>query len=72
MMMDISNFYLMTPLKRPEYIRMKISDIPEEIIVEYKLRDVVKADGSIYIMAVRGMYGYRRQDCPPMSYSRSA
>jgi hypothetical protein len=37
MTMDISNFYLMTPLKRPEYIRMKISDIPEEIIIEYRL-----------------------------------
>ena len=28
MTMDISNFYLMTPLKRPEYIQMKLSDIP--------------------------------------------
>ena len=54
---DISNFYLMTPLKRPEYIRMKMSDIPEEIIIEYKLRDIVSTDGAIYIMAIRGMYG---------------
>ena len=36
---------------------MKISDIPEEIIKEYNLRDKVTPDGSIYIMAVRGMYG---------------
>jgi hypothetical protein len=27
MTMDISNFYLMTPLHRPEFIRMKLSDI---------------------------------------------
>ena len=32
MCMDISNFYLMTPLKRPEYIKIKLSDIPDEII----------------------------------------
>ena len=32
MTMDISNFYLMTPLSRPEYIRVKLSDIPDEII----------------------------------------
>ena len=32
MTMDISNFYLNLPLPRPEYIRIKISDIPEEII----------------------------------------
>ena len=32
MTMDIANFYLMTPLSRPEYIRVSIRDIPEEII----------------------------------------
>jgi hypothetical protein len=32
MTMDISNFYLNTPLKHPEFIRMHINDIPEEII----------------------------------------
>ena len=57
MTMDISNFYLMTPLKRPENIRMKINDIPEEIIIEYKLQDMVTNDGSIYIQANNGMYG---------------
>jgi hypothetical protein len=35
MMMDISNFYLNMPLKRPEYIRLKILNLPEEIIKEY-------------------------------------
>ena len=29
---DVSNFYLMTPLKRPEYIRINVRDIPDEII----------------------------------------
>ena len=32
MIMDISNFYLMTPLARPEYIQVKLSDIPDEIV----------------------------------------
>ena len=26
MTMDIANFYLMTPLKRPEYIKIKLRD----------------------------------------------
>jgi hypothetical protein len=39
MTMDISNFYLMTPLHRPEFIQMKLSDIPDEVIKEYKLRE---------------------------------
>ncbi len=37
MTINISNFYLMTPLKRTEYIQMKIDGLPEEIINEYKL-----------------------------------
>ena len=51
MTMDISNVYLMTPLKRPQYIRMKLVDIPQEIIEEYKLLDKATPDGSIYIEA---------------------
>ena len=34
MTIDISDFYLMTPLKRPEFICISINDIPEEIIIE--------------------------------------
>jgi hypothetical protein len=57
MTMDISNFYLMTPLKRPEFIRINLRDIPDEIIKEYKLKDIATANGSIYIRADKGMYG---------------
>ena len=51
MTMDISNFYLMTPLKRPEFIRIKISDIPDEIIKEYKLHNKVTKNGSMVTVA---------------------
>ena len=57
MTMDISNFYLMTPLKRPEYIRINIKDIPEEIFSEYNLREIALPNGSVHIVANRGMYG---------------
>ena len=57
MTMDISNFYLMTPLKRPEYIQMKLSDIPQEVIDEYKLCNMATADRSVYIKATKGMCG---------------
>ena len=56
MMIDISNFYLMTPLKQPEYIRIHIKDIPVEIIAEYKLKENAEANGAVYIVANRGMY----------------
>ena len=57
MTMDISNFYLNTPLKRPEFLRLNIKDIPQEIIDEYKLKTIMDTDGSIYLEAIRGMYG---------------
>jgi hypothetical protein len=55
--MDISNFYLMTPLHCAKFIRIKISDIPDEVIKEYKLREKATKNGSIYIRAKRSMYG---------------
>ena len=57
MTLDISNFYLMTPLKRTEYIRMKIDDLPKEIINEYKLREKVNRQGMVYIEATKEVYG---------------
>ena len=53
---DISNFYLMTPLKRPRYAKIKLSDILEKVIREYKLDEKATADGWIYIRVIRRMY----------------
>jgi hypothetical protein len=52
---DLSNFYLMTPLKRPGYGRVKLTDIPDEIIGKYKLHEKATPDGWIYFKVVRGM-----------------
>jgi hypothetical protein len=56
-MVDIKDFYLNTPMKRPEYMRIKLSDIPDEIIDEYKLRELVDEDGYVYCENTKGMYG---------------
>ena len=29
---DIKNFYLDTPMENPEYVRVKLEDIPQELI----------------------------------------
>jgi hypothetical protein len=47
----------MTPLKWPEYGRVKLRDIPDKIIGKYKLRKKATPDGWIYFKVVRGMYG---------------
>ena len=57
MTLDLKIFYLNTPMSRYEYVRIKIEDIPEEIIVEYKLRDKISSDGYIYVENRKGMYG---------------
>ena len=55
--MDISNLYLMTPLTRPEFIRIDLQYIPEEMTNEYKLKDIATTNRFIYIRADKGMYG---------------
>jgi hypothetical protein len=57
MMIDLKDFYLNTPMERPEYMRLKLSDIPEEIIVQYKLRDIATPEGYVYSEITKGMYG---------------
>jgi hypothetical protein len=49
MCMDVGNFYLMTPLDEPEYMRFHISLIPDEIIEAYDLKPKVHTDGFVYI-----------------------
>jgi hypothetical protein len=53
---DLKNFYLDTPMPDPEYVRIKITDIPEEFIEEYKLAGTDR-DGWIYFKIRRGCYG---------------
>jgi hypothetical protein len=56
MSLDISNFYLETSMKRYEYMRMKLQDIPDEIIEQYKLKEKVDKNGFVYVEIRRGMY----------------
>ena len=54
---DIKDFYLRTPMKRPEYMRLKLTDIPNEVIDHYNLRELATSDGYIYCEVTKGMYG---------------
>jgi hypothetical protein len=56
-MIDIKDFYLNTPMQRPEYMKLKLTDIPQEIIEQYNLRALVKHDDYIYCEISNGMYG---------------
>ena len=54
---DINFFYLNMPMKDPEYVNMKITDIPEEFILEYGLAGKEDKNGWIYFEICRGCYG---------------
>ena len=55
--MDIRNFYLKTPMARKEYIRLKLSDMPDNTIEDYCLRDKAMANGYVYVVVSQGIYG---------------
>ena len=44
-------------MPRPEFGRVKLSDIPEEIITEYKLREIATPDQWVYFRADKTHYG---------------
>ena len=56
---DVKNFYLMTPLDRYEYMKMKIDLIPPELIELYDLVPKVKYDkrgvGYVYMEICQGI-----------------
>jgi hypothetical protein len=53
---DFKNFYLNTPMPKPEYVCIKILDIPQEFIEEYKLTGLDR-NGWIYFKICQGCYG---------------
>ena len=57
MCIDISNFYLNSPLKRFEYMKLKVADIPDEVVEEYGLTEKATSDGHVYVEIRKTMYG---------------
>ena len=53
---DIENFYLSTPLGRPEYVKIQLSNITQEFIKEYNLA-IFAHKGWVYFEIRCGFYG---------------
>jgi hypothetical protein len=56
LLIDVKNYYLGTPLDIYEYMHLAIDTLPEEIILQYNLGDIVH-NGYIYLEVRKGMYG---------------
>ena len=57
MTIDIKDFYLNTPMPRFEYMRLKITYLPNNFVQQYNLASKFTRDRYVYIEIRRGMYG---------------
>ena len=53
---DIANVYLGTPMEHPEYVKIKLLDIPQEFIDKYNLL-AYKYNGWVFFEVIKGCYG---------------
>jgi hypothetical protein len=52
---NLKDFYLNTPMARPEYMPMKLKDLPKGIVPLYNVADKADADGYGYIKIQKGI-----------------
>ena len=57
MTLDISDFYLGTPLPRPEYMRIPSTNIPTSILDKYKLRNYLDSKGMLLLQINKTLWG---------------
>ena len=61
--MDIKNFYLNTLLKSYKYLRLKLSNIPEDVTKQYGLAEKATMDGSVYVKIKKEYVAYHMWCC---------
>ena len=49
MRIDIKDFYLNTPMAQSEYMRLKLSNLPERVAQHYNLEKKSTRDGYVYV-----------------------
>ena len=45
---DVKYFYLNTQMAQSEYVRLKLSNLPESVVQNYHLEDKATQDGYVY------------------------
>jgi hypothetical protein len=53
---DLKDFYFNTPMERPEYMQLKLSNLPHDFINMYDLTKIAQDNDNIYIKIQKGMY----------------
>ena len=55
MMPDIKDFYLTTPMEKPEFLRMNINHFPDDVVEQYQLRQKGDPKGYVYVWVEKVM-----------------
>ena len=55
--LDLKDFYLNTPMDEPEFMRMKLKFLPDDVIKHYGLHDKADKNGDVFVRISKGMYG---------------
>jgi hypothetical protein len=54
--MDFKNFYLYMTMTRYEYMQLKLSSKPDDVIAHYHLLNIATPEGYVYCKICQGMY----------------
>jgi hypothetical protein len=57
MTMDINDFYLNTPMARYKYMKLRLANMPEDVIKHYQFANKATPKGYIYCKIQKRMYG---------------
>jgi len=60
MCLDIKDHFYSTPMKNPEYMKIRIKYILEDIRKKYNIENIVTYEGWVYIKIQKGMPGLKQ------------
>jgi hypothetical protein len=57
---DLKDFFLASPMEKPEFMKIKYKYLPADIRTKYQLDTLVSPDGYVYVKIKKGMYGLKQ------------
>ena len=57
---DLKDFFLATPMKDPEYMRIHSKYFFDDVRTAYNIDEKIASDGYVYIRIQKGMYGLKQ------------
>jgi len=59
MSLDLKDFFLATPMARPEYMRIHSKHFPQDITDIYNIANLIEEDDYVYVKIKKGIYGLK-------------